>query len=39
MREIKGFAKRRGLTMNQKGFAKKERFHHEEERFCLEVKV
>jgi len=27
------------LTMNQKGFAKKERFCHEKKRFCQEIKV
>jgi hypothetical protein len=33
MKEIKGLPSERGLTMNQKGFAKKKGFRHEEKRF------
>jgi hypothetical protein len=38
MREIKGLPTGRGLTMNQKGFAK-EGFCHEKKKFCQKIKV
>jgi hypothetical protein len=31
--------RRKGLLMNKKGFAKKEKFSHEEERFCEMAKT
>jgi hypothetical protein len=30
----KGFSKKRSLAMKWKGFAKREKFSHERERFC-----
>ncbi len=39
MKEIKGLPRGRGLTMNKKGFAKKEGFRHEEKKVLISDKV